>query len=150
VRFAVDFWKDACDEGGLAWDDSNNNRAFLSGTICATLNGATIYIEALRNPNKYTTHTGARMHTDILHAPLPAGPGGAYGYHVPAVRPCRSPLGEGHRGVLQVHHHRHVRQGGPRDGARERRQVGRSRTEADLRLSRRSPTVTRAEPVSPQ
>ena len=22
-----------CDEGGLAWDDSNNNRAFLSGTI---------------------------------------------------------------------------------------------------------------------
>ncbi len=83
VRFAVDFWKDACDEGGLAWDDSNNNRAFLSGTICATLNGATIYIEALRNPNKYTTHTGARMHTDILHAPLPAGPGGAYGYHVP-------------------------------------------------------------------
>ena len=29
------FWKDAHDEGGLAWDDSNNNRAFLSGTICA-------------------------------------------------------------------------------------------------------------------
>ena len=34
-----------CDEGALAWDDTNNNRAFLSGTISATLNGASIYIE---------------------------------------------------------------------------------------------------------
>ena len=33
VRFMVGFWKDAFDEGGLAWDDSNNNRAFLSGTV---------------------------------------------------------------------------------------------------------------------
>ena len=33
VKFFTGFWKDACDEGGLAWDDSNNNRAFLSGTI---------------------------------------------------------------------------------------------------------------------
>src|SRR5215813_5154206 len=40
VQFAVGFWKDACDEGGLAWDDTNNNRAFLSGTISATNNGA--------------------------------------------------------------------------------------------------------------
>jgi hypothetical protein len=32
VKFMVAFWKDAHDEGGLAWDDSNNNRAFLSGT----------------------------------------------------------------------------------------------------------------------
>ena len=31
VRFMTAFWKDAHDEGGLAWDDSNNNRAFLSG-----------------------------------------------------------------------------------------------------------------------
>ena len=28
------------DEGGLAWDDTNNNRAFLGGDIAATLNGA--------------------------------------------------------------------------------------------------------------
>ena len=26
------FWKEAMDEGGLAWDDTSNNRAFLSGT----------------------------------------------------------------------------------------------------------------------
>ena len=34
VKFMTGFWKDAHDEGGLAWDDSNNNRAFLSQTIC--------------------------------------------------------------------------------------------------------------------
>ena len=36
VRFMTQFWKDAHDEGGLAWDDSNNNRAFLSGDISAS------------------------------------------------------------------------------------------------------------------
>ena len=45
VKFAIGLWKDACDEGGLAWDDSGNNRAFLSGAISATNNGASIYIE---------------------------------------------------------------------------------------------------------
>ena len=42
VKFAVSAWKGAFDEGGLAWDDSNNNRAFLSGTVASTLNGASI------------------------------------------------------------------------------------------------------------
>jgi multiple sugar transport system substrate-binding protein len=55
VKFMVGFWKDSHDEGGLAWDDSNNNRAFLSATCCATLNGASIYIEALRKPDQYKT-----------------------------------------------------------------------------------------------
>ena len=40
VKFMQAFWKDACDEGGLAWDDTNNNRAFHAGEISATLNGA--------------------------------------------------------------------------------------------------------------
>src|ERR1044072_7706840 len=53
VKFMKEFCKDAHDEGGLAWDDTNNNRAFLSQTIAATLNGASIYIEALRNPDRY-------------------------------------------------------------------------------------------------
>ena len=83
VKFMVAFWKDAHDEGGLAWDDSNNNRAFLSGTCCATLNGASIYIEALRKPESYMTETGAQMKDDILHAPLPQGQGGQFSYHVP-------------------------------------------------------------------
>src|SRR5215475_8836210 len=37
VKFMQAFWKDACDEGGLAWDDTNNNRAFHAGEIAATL-----------------------------------------------------------------------------------------------------------------
>jgi multiple sugar transport system substrate-binding protein len=81
VKFMTAFWKDAHDEGGLAWDDSNNNRAFLSGTISATLNGASIYIEALRKPDQYKTEKGAQMRSDIQHAALPKGPAGQFGVH---------------------------------------------------------------------
>ena len=81
VRFLAQFWKDACDEGGLAWDDSNNNRAFLSNDISATLNGASIYVAALNGADKFKTEKGAPLHTDILHAPLPAGPRGPHAYH---------------------------------------------------------------------
>jgi len=81
VKFMAAMWKEAFDEGGLAWDDSNNNRAFLSGTICSTLNGASIYIESLRNKEKYKTDKGALLHTDIRHAPNPAGPAGAFLNH---------------------------------------------------------------------
>ena len=81
VKFMTAFWKDAHDEGGLAWDDSNNNRAFLSQTICATLNGASIYIESLRKPDQYKTEKGAQLKTDILHAPLPRGPAGQFAMH---------------------------------------------------------------------
>src|SRR5437867_2638382 len=83
VRFMTAFWKDAHDEGGLAWDDSSNNRAFLSGTCSATLNGASIYIEALRKPDTYKTEAGGQLKDDILHAALPKGPGGQFSYHVP-------------------------------------------------------------------
>ena len=38
VRFMQALWTDACDSGGLAWDDTNNNRAFHAGELCATLN----------------------------------------------------------------------------------------------------------------
>ena len=81
VKFMTGFWKDALDEGGLAWDDSSNNRAFLSGTVSSTLNGASIYIEALRRPAQYKTETGQPMHTDILHGPMPRGPGGRFHFH---------------------------------------------------------------------
>jgi multiple sugar transport system substrate-binding protein len=83
VKFMTDFYKDAHDEGGLAWDDTNNNRAFLSGTISATLNGASIYIESLRKPDSYQTDKGRPMKEDILHAPLPRGPAGQFSYHAP-------------------------------------------------------------------
>src|SRR5471032_1553234 len=83
VKFMAGFWKDAHDEGGLAWDDSNNNRAFLSGTICSTSNAASIYIEALRKPEQYLTEKGTPLKDDILHAPYPKGPGGAAPLHPP-------------------------------------------------------------------
>ena len=78
VKFAVPLWKETMDEGGLAWDDTNNNRAFLSGSISATNNGASIYIEAKRKPDSYLTETGRPMKDDILHAGIPAGPGGQF------------------------------------------------------------------------
>jgi len=82
VKFMQSFWKDSFDEGGLAWDDTNNNRAFLSGTISATLNGASIYIETLRKPDQYQTEKGAQMKSDIRHAQLPKGPAGQFAFHL--------------------------------------------------------------------
>ena len=78
VKFAVGFWKDTCDEGGLAWDDTSNNRAFLSGSISATNNGASIYIEAKRKPEAYQTEKGTPMWKDIQHARIPKGSGGQF------------------------------------------------------------------------
>jgi multiple sugar transport system substrate-binding protein len=57
----------------LAWDDTNNNRAFLSGTISATNNGASIYIEAKKKPETYLTEKGTPMWQDIVHADIPKG-----------------------------------------------------------------------------
>ncbi len=78
VRFMQGFWKDACDEGGLAWDDTNNNRAFHAGEISATLNGASIYIVAKRQKDKIKDEKGEPMWQDIDHALLPGGPAGAF------------------------------------------------------------------------
>ena len=82
VKFMQAFWKDACDEGGLAWDDTNNNRAFLAGEISCTLNGASIYIAAKRGQDKIKDDRGEPMVRDIEHGPIPAGPVGAAAYHV--------------------------------------------------------------------
>jgi ABC-type glycerol-3-phosphate transport system substrate-binding protein len=80
VKFMTAFWKDSCDEGGLAWDDTNNNRAFLAGEICASLNGASIYIAAKRGQEKIKDDKGEPMVRDIQHARLPAGPAGSSSY----------------------------------------------------------------------
>jgi multiple sugar transport system substrate-binding protein len=79
VRFMQTFWKDGCDEGGLAWDDTNNNRAFHAGEISASLNGASIYIVAKRQKEKIRDDKGQPMYLDIDHAAmLPAGPAGQF------------------------------------------------------------------------
>jgi multiple sugar transport system substrate-binding protein len=81
VKWMTSAWTEAFDEGGLAWDDSSNNRAFLTGTICSTLNAASIYIEALRKPEQYKQQNGNPLKDDIAHAPLPAGPAGQFAFH---------------------------------------------------------------------
>ena len=84
IKFMQAFWKDACDEGGLAWDDTNNNRAFHAGEISATLNGASIYIVAKRQKDKIKDDKGEPLWLDIEHAaPLPAGPAGQAALYVP-------------------------------------------------------------------
>lgn len=83
VKFAVGLFKDALDEGGFAWDDSGNNRAFLAGAISTSNNGASIYIEAKKKPDSYKTADGKPMKDDIFHTPLPKGPGGQASWHVP-------------------------------------------------------------------
>src|SRR5436305_546202 len=78
VKFAISLWNDCCDPGGLAWDDSSNNRAFLAGTISLTNNGASIYLEAKKKPDSYLTESGKPMKDDILHAPLGTGAAGHF------------------------------------------------------------------------
>jgi multiple sugar transport system substrate-binding protein len=83
VKFAVGFWKDAFDEGGMSWDDAGNNRALLANTISSTSNGASIYLLARSKPDTYASEKGTPIKDDIFHAPLPKGPGGQFSYHVP-------------------------------------------------------------------
>ena len=42
VKWQKEAWGAEFDEGGFSWDGAANNRAFLAGTISATLNGASI------------------------------------------------------------------------------------------------------------
>ena len=83
VKFAVAFWKECFDAGGLSWDDAGNNRAFLSNTISSTSNGASIYLLARSKPDTYLSEKGTPIYKDMFHAPLPKGPGGQFSYHVP-------------------------------------------------------------------
>jgi multiple sugar transport system substrate-binding protein len=70
VKFTVGVWKDCLDEGGLAWDDSSNNRAYLAGTISGTVNGASIYFVAKRQFPDIAKVTN--------HGHMPKGPAGRF------------------------------------------------------------------------
>src|SRR5262249_59430815 len=73
VKWMTAFWKEACDEGGLAWDDTTNNRAFHASEIAATLNGGRIFILAnspAAHQGKKGTPTRADTH-DFLHSHPP-------------------------------------------------------------------------------
>ena len=79
MEFFRGFWNDACDPGGLSYDDGSNNRAMLAGRIACTCNAASIYYFASNNPDKVPEGLADNLH----HAPLPAGPGGSYGTNQP-------------------------------------------------------------------
>jgi len=82
VRYMQRLWKEGCDEGGIAWDESRNNRAFFASEICATLNGASIYIAAKRQPDKIKDQKGQPLYLDIDHAFYPlAGVAGQYPWY---------------------------------------------------------------------
>jgi multiple sugar transport system substrate-binding protein len=77
TRDSVDWmkkaWGAAFDETGLSWDDGSNNRAYLGDQISATLNGASIYFVAKRDPSKSVLPNMAEL-TD--HFANPVGPVG--------------------------------------------------------------------------
>lgn len=72
-------WDDAMDPAGAGWDDSSNNRAFLSGAIAATNNAPSIYLTA--SNQVILDDKGEPLVNDIAHLPNPAGPAGVFHYH---------------------------------------------------------------------
>ncbi len=75
IEWMKDAWKPAFDEGGLAWDDGSNNRAYLGDQISATLNGASIYFVAKRDPKKSVVKDIASKTAHFLN---PRGPKGRF------------------------------------------------------------------------
>jgi multiple sugar transport system substrate-binding protein len=68
VKEMKDAWRNAYDETGLAWDDTSNNRAFLAGTVAATLNGASAWWVARKDKSPFFD--------DIALDLIPPGPRG--------------------------------------------------------------------------
>jgi multiple sugar transport system substrate-binding protein len=64
------FFDAASDPECLSWDDSSNNRAYLAEQIWATLNGASIYVAALKDKPD--------LAKDTNHALIPKGPKGQF------------------------------------------------------------------------
>ena len=79
IKFNNVLWKEVFDEGGLGWDDSNNNRAFLSSDISLTGNAPSIYVAARKQaPDVYR---------GTSHGHFPPGPAGRF-YWLPAWNSC--------------------------------------------------------------
>jgi multiple sugar transport system substrate-binding protein len=79
LKFFKALWDDAMDPAGAGWDDSANNRSFLSGAISATNNAPSIYLTA--SNQVILDEKGVPLVNDILHVPNPAGPAGVFHYH---------------------------------------------------------------------
>jgi multiple sugar transport system substrate-binding protein len=79
VNFNNMLWKEVFDEGGLAWDDSNNNRSFLSSDISLTGNAPSIYVAAKKQQPEVFKGTN--------HGHFPKGPAGRF-YWLPTWNSC--------------------------------------------------------------
>jgi multiple sugar transport system substrate-binding protein len=77
VEKAVELFKTALDESGIAWDDSNNNRAYLDEQISCTLNGSSIYFVAGRDAAKGDAKA-KRVFENTDHFSMLAGPKGSF------------------------------------------------------------------------
>jgi multiple sugar transport system substrate-binding protein len=91
------FWTEACDEGGMAWNDASNNQAFLGESVGCVLNAASIYVKSRRDArqakekgDEATAKKWNDFADNIRHTVAPAGPGGRfelvqqYNHHIPA------------------------------------------------------------------
>jgi multiple sugar transport system substrate-binding protein len=79
VKFNNVLWKEVFDEGGLGWDDSNNNRSFLSSDISLTGNAPSIYVAARKQ--------APEVYRGTNHGHFPKGPAGRF-YWLPAWNSC--------------------------------------------------------------
>ena len=70
MRKFIQAWKDGYDETGTSWDDSNNNRAYLSEQISSTYNGSSIYFAARKDKPDIAK--------DTHHMLIPKGPAGRF------------------------------------------------------------------------
>jgi multiple sugar transport system substrate-binding protein len=74
MEFMKGMWDDAYFPGGMAWDDTSNNRASLGGQISCTLNGASIYVVA---KDKFPD-----LAKVTYQAPHPKGPAGRFHFNL--------------------------------------------------------------------
>jgi multiple sugar transport system substrate-binding protein len=70
VKAMKDAWNTAFDEAGLAWDDTSESRAFLAGSLSATLTGGNAWLVAQQENSPFLE--------DIALGLLPAGPRGQF------------------------------------------------------------------------
>jgi len=73
VKWMTAFWKEACDEGGLAWT-TRTKPPLPRNEISATLNGASIYIVAKRKPDAIKDELGQPMYKIFPTRDPPDGP----------------------------------------------------------------------------
>jgi multiple sugar transport system substrate-binding protein len=97
LKFMRAFWNEACDEGGMSWNDASNNQAYLGEAVGCILNAASAYVVIRRNARlaKQKGDEQEAAHWTALgdntrHTVAPIGPHGRYhliqqyNYHLPA------------------------------------------------------------------